>query len=338
MKRESVSLPAPLLAGILIAGVALGGHPLARAANNESRQKHLSRSARETLALNEKTGLGFNEQSRLLLREVRIENGGSGLQDAFKGLLRTTLLEAGVAFVTTPEELRRETQERREERANDEVQQSQLPPKQTILRETTEVKAVLTLVRSSKDAQGLVALLASSFPIIGGFSYQKKDATALITLEVWDNKTQTSRNQLNALGREGDTTNLIIAGYPLAYRQARSDQDRRDLKAIESALENLRLVVQHKLTDEYTPLQGHVLNFDRGYVILDIGSDNGVKPGMLFAVEPLVETGNIETPLPAIARARVVTLSGNSCSAELTEGKLEALQVGDRVTEVTEKR
>jgi len=318
----------------LLIAILGSGRVVIGADTGEGEKKHLSRSARETLAMNEKTSLGFNAQSRLLLREVRIENGGAELRDVFQGLLRTALLEAGVTFVTTPEEVRRETQERREERANDEVQQSLLPPKQTIQRETTEIKAVLTFVRSKKDAQGLAALLSSSFPILGGLAYEKKNTTALLTLEVWDNRTQTSQNQLHAVGREDDTTQFIIAGYPLAYRQARSDQERRDLKAMESALENLRLVVQKKLTEEYTPLQGHVLNLDRGYVILDIGSDNGVRPGMLFVVEPVVKTGNIETPLPPVARVRVVSLGGNSCSAEVVEGDFNALRIGDRVTEV----
>jgi hypothetical protein len=84
---------------------------------------------------------------------------------------------------------------------------------------------------------------------------KKKETSARIIREAWDNTTQTSRSHLNAVGKEGDTSHLIVAGFPLAYRQARSDQDRRDLKAMEAALENLRLVVQRKLTEEPAPLR-----------------------------------------------------------------------------------
>jgi hypothetical protein len=58
---------------------------------------------------------------------------------------------------------------------------------------------------------------------------------------------------------------------------------------------------------------------------------------MLFDVEPIVRTGNLETPLPSIARVRVVTLAGNSCAAEVVEGKLNPIQKGYRVTEVAGK-
>lgn len=296
----------------------------------------LSKSARETLAMNEKTELGFVRQSRLLLREVRVENGSPNLQNAFVGLLRTALLEAGVAFVSTPEEVQRETRDRQEERANEEVQQSLLPEKQTIIRETTEVKAVVTLTHTAKDTEALTALLSLKFPIVGGFGYEKKQTAALLTLEVWDNETQTSRSQLNALGRETDTTHVIVGGYPIAYRQARSDQERRDMKAMGVALENLKMVIRQKLTEENKPLAGHVLSLEKGYVLIDIGSNNGVTKGMVFEVLPVVKTGSNTTPLPPVAKVKVVSLDGNSCAAQVLDGKIEEIEKGYRVSEVRE--
>lgn len=278
--------------------------------------------------------LGFGPGDRVLIKEVVVTGARPTVRAPFVAMLKSALLDAGVSFVATPEEVRRESAQRREERANDEVQQATLPEKATIIRENVEVKVTLDVTHEEKDLQTILAPLTRRHPILGGVGIEKKRASAIVTLQTWDNATQTSRNQLVAVGQEKDYSEVILGVIPVILRQGRSEDEKRELKAVAAALGKLRDMVHERLEVRTTEVKGHVLGVVDWYVILDVGRNNGVRRGALFSVARVVTHGNVRTHLPPSATLRVVTVDGNSCCCEVATGELATIGAGDLVTTI----
>jgi hypothetical protein len=292
------------------------------------------------LEANASVKLGIPQGARVLLREVVVfvDNYPDPSLRAFvEPLLKAALTEAGFTVVATPQEVRREAEERRFERESEEVHKGSLPPKGTILRETVELKATVHLVRSGRQLGMLLGELRRRRIDIGGFYIRKNESGALVFLEVIDNATLTTTAQLVSFATDKDEI-LTITGTPFgALVLGRDNQRQRDMNAIRAAMGHLSNLLKLKLA-EREPIKGKVLGKVEGvtatYIVINVGRLDGVQKGMNFAVHPVRKVGDELVALPPIAKLRVLIVNDTNSVCDVVEGDVGSINEGDEAREV----
>jgi len=292
------------------------------------------------LDANASVKLGIPQGARIFLREVAVFVDGYpdlSLRAFVEPLLKAALTDVGFTIVASPQEVRREAEERRFERESEEVHKGSLPPKGSILRETVELKVTVHLVRSSRQLTALLGELRRQRIDIGGFYLRKNETGAIAFLEVIDNATLTTMAQLVSFATDRDET-LTITGTPFgAIVLGRDNQRQRDMNALRAAVGHLGNLLKLKLT-EREPIKGKVLGKVEGvmatYIVVNIGRLDGVQKGMVFAVHPVRRVGGELVALPPIAKLRALVINETNSVCDLLEGDLDAIREGDEVREV----
>jgi hypothetical protein len=172
--------------------------------------------------------LGIPQGARVLLRDIVVFSDGvpdPSLRAFVEPLLKNALTEAGLTIVATPQEVRREVEERQWERASDEIHKGSLPPKGTILRESVELKVTVHLVRSAKEWAALLGELRRRRINIGGFLIRNKETGAVLFAEFVDNATQTTTAQLVSFASDKDQT-FALTGTPFGAIMLSRDNQR----------------------------------------------------------------------------------------------------------------
>lgn len=281
--------------------------------------------------------------ARVLLREVVVfvDNYPDPSLRAFvEPLLKAALTEAGFTVVATSQEVRRETEERRFERESEEIHKGSLPPKGKILRENLELKATVHLVRSERQLGMLLGELRRRRINVGGFYIRKNESGALVFLEVIDNASLTTTAQLVSFATDKDET-LTITGTPLgAIVLGRDNQRQRDMSAIKAAMRHLSNLLKLK-SAEREPVKGKVLGKIDGvtatYVVINVGSLDGVQKGANFAVHPVRRIGDESVVLPPIAKLRVLIVNDTNSVCDVVEGDIEKIEEGFEVKEIVKE-
>jgi hypothetical protein len=284
--------------------------------------------------------LGIPQGARVLLRDIVVFSDGvldPSLRAFVEPLLKNALTEAGLTIVATPQEVRREVEERQWERASDEIHKGSLPPKGTILRESVELKVTVHLVRSAKEWAALLGELRRRRINIGGFLIRNKETGAVLFAEFVDNATQTTTAQLVSFASDKDQT-FALTGTPFgAIMLSRDNQRQRDLNALRAAMGYLSRLLKVKMT-ERDPLKGKVLGKVAGittnFVAINLGRLDGVREGMRFAVHPVRNVGGERVTLPACAQLRVLVVNDTNAVCDVVDGSLDAISEGDEVREV----
>ncbi len=292
------------------------------------------------LDANASVKLGIPQGARVFLREVVVFVDGYpdlSLRAFVEPLLKAALTDVGFTIVASPQEVRREAEERRFERESEEVHKGSLPPKGSILRETVELKVTAHLVRSSRQLAALLGELRRRRIDIGGFYLHKNETGVIAFLEVIDTATLTTMAQLVSFATDRDET-LTITGTPFgAIVLGRDNQRQRDMNALRAAIGHLSNLLKLKLM-EREPIKGKVLGKVEGvmatYIVVNIGRLDGVQKGMVFAVHPVRRVGDELVALPPIAKLRALVINETNSVCDLLEGDLDAIREGDEVREV----
>lgn len=304
----------------------------------------------ETEVVNEDIDLqGLNRDSAPLIEDKDIEisggqifNNRQDLQRYSRDSLNKIFTKAGIKNAVSRQRLDEETKQRQRERENPEVQPGpggNVPEQGTIIRETHEIVPHIYVINSEKDLRVLLDLFGG-LSRIKGLDLEVEKSTLVVALDIINRETQNS-STIFAIGKENDFSKIrggILGGIVVDLE--RRDDRGRELRALSVAFENLGEILEQKLdlAEKFGQMEGEILGIHDDIVTINIGENNGVKPGMRFKVEMILidKVGDREerTPVPTNWEIEVLQVDENSASCKIVgEDKFE-LHPGFRVLPV----
>jgi len=239
--------------------------------------------------------------------------GERDLQIILRDNISTILKDLGFTSVATRSQLRKESQERAEERANREVAQPTVPESGTVPREEVEVRPSVQIIRSKKDLESLFGWGRNIFSI-SGFDIKSSETVIAINLGFFNNKTQMDLARLVIVGKEKDFDRVRIGSLSFGGLdlERRDPQQGQEARALAACLQNLEKILSEKLEAQERKAGqiGEIIGVKGNLVSIDLGKENNVEVGMRFTVDGTLKAEKGEDfPVPDLATLVVISVS-----------------------------